>query len=229
MANEKDSVNKDFFISLRPEVEKQHGSKFASFDPICYRSYVVSSTNYEKDYQVKFYVGDPALYIHVSVYKPLPNTKEQPKITGIQTGQTLESPFEKRKEEVVDPKQPMTKKEEIKDVISRIWDEYDTDKNGKLDKKETRKLIKDIVKNLGSDYEYTDEGFDQVFCSIDKDGSGYVEKKEMISFVKALLKGKVKDKLAEMTKKMKIKVRDPILGETQEYSFEQGTTMFEVT
>merc|ERR1711943_175808 len=75
----------------------------------------------------------------------------------------------------------------IQGVIDQIWDTYDVDKSGALDKAETKKFVQDTLGNLGSGDEFSDEAFDEVFATFDKDGSGTVEKSEMVVFVKQLL------------------------------------------
>ena len=77
----------------------------------------------------------------------------------------------------------------IQGVIDQIWDTYDVDKSGALDKEETKKFVQDTLGNLGSGDEFSDEAFDEVFATFDKDGSGTVEKSEMVVFVKQLLGG----------------------------------------
>merc|ERR1712166_1658653 len=77
----------------------------------------------------------------------------------------------------------------IQGVIDQIWDTYDFDKSGALDKEETKKFVQDTLGNLGSGDEFSDEAFDEVFATFDKDGSGTVEKSEMVVFVKQLLGG----------------------------------------
>ena len=77
----------------------------------------------------------------------------------------------------------------IQGVIDQIWDTYDVDKSGALDKQETKKFVQDTLGNLGSGDEFSDEAFDEVFATFDKDGSGTVEKSEMVVFVKQLLGG----------------------------------------
>ena len=49
--------------------------------------------------------------------------------------------------------------------------------------------MQDTLGNLGSGDEFSDEAFDEVFATFDKDGSGTVEKSEMVVFVKQLLGG----------------------------------------
>ena len=77
----------------------------------------------------------------------------------------------------------------IQGVIDQIWETYDVDKSGALDKEETKKFVQDTLGNLGSGDEFSDEAFDEVFSTFDKDNSGTVEKNEMVVFIKQLLGG----------------------------------------
>ena len=77
----------------------------------------------------------------------------------------------------------------IQGVIDQIWETYDVDKSGALDKEETQKFVQDTLGNLGSGDEFSTEAFDEVFSTFDKDGSGTVEKNEMVVFIKQLLGG----------------------------------------
>ena len=64
----------------------------------------------------------------------------------------------------------------IQDIIDKIWDTYDVDKSGALDKQETKKFVQDTLGNLGSGDEFSDKAFDEVFATFDKDGSVTIEK-----------------------------------------------------
>ena len=75
----------------------------------------------------------------------------------------------------------------IAGVIDQIWQTYDVDNNGALDKEETKKFVQDTLGNLGTGEEFSDEAFAEVFATFDKDGSGTVEKNEMVTFIKQLL------------------------------------------
>ena len=77
----------------------------------------------------------------------------------------------------------------IQGVIDQIWETYDVDKSGELDKEETKKFVQDTLGNLGSGDEFSSEAFDEVFSTFDKDNSGTVEKSEMVVFIKQLLGG----------------------------------------
>ena len=46
--------------------------------------------------------------------------------------------------------------------------------------------VQDTLGNLGGGEEFSDEAFDEVFTTFDKDNSGTVEKNEMVVFIKQL-------------------------------------------
>ena len=74
-----------------------------------------------------------------------------------------------------------------------MWDTYDTDRSGDLDREETRRFISDILGNLGGSAEQlSDEGFEEIFVTFDEDGSGTIEKGEMDDFIMRLLGVEVK-------------------------------------
>ena len=75
----------------------------------------------------------------------------------------------------------------IEGVIDQIWETYDVDKSGALDKEETKKFVQDTLGNLGSGDEFSDDAFEEVFKTFDKDNSGTVEKGEMVTFIKQLI------------------------------------------
>ena len=70
-----------------------------------------------------------------------------------------------------------------------MWDKYDVDDSGDLDQQETRKFVQDMMGNLGSAEELSDEDFDRVFATFDEDDSGTIEREEMVTFIKQLLLG----------------------------------------
>ena len=74
-----------------------------------------------------------------------------------------------------------------------MWDTYDADRSGDLDKEETKKFISDILGNIGGSAEQlSDEEFEEVFITFDVDGSGTIEKEEMDEFIMRLLGVEVK-------------------------------------
>jgi Ca2+-binding EF-hand superfamily protein len=72
----------------------------------------------------------------------------------------------------------------IRKHLDDIWEEYDKDGSGALDKAETKKLVNNKFKNILVDEAYTDEGFEQCFKEFDKNGSGTIEKEEMALFLR---------------------------------------------
>lgn len=77
-------------------------------------------------------------------------------------------------------------------MIERIWDKYDADKNGELDREETGAFVRDLLgdcSKMGD--EWGDEDFEEsVFAALDKDRSGTVDKPDLIAFMKRFLTGK---------------------------------------
>lgn len=61
------------------------------------------------------------------------------------------------------------------------------DKSGALDKEETKNFVRDTIGSLGKSDSFNDSAFEQVFNLFDVDGSGTIERPEMLSFVKQLL------------------------------------------
>ena len=80
-------------------------------------------------------------------------------------------------------------------MIDRIWDEYDTDKSGDLDKEETRKFVEQMLGVMvsGSDGKVSDAEFENIWQQFDDDGSGLIEKDEMKEFLKFFLGDLVDD------------------------------------
>jgi len=47
-------------------------------------------------------------------------------------------------------KDVLPEEQAIKGVIDQIWDTYDVDRSGALDKEETKKFVQDTLGNLGT-------------------------------------------------------------------------------
>jgi Ca2+-binding EF-hand superfamily protein len=69
-------------------------------------------------------------------------------------------------------------------VIDQIWDKYDKDSTGELDKQEFKKYIQDT---LGREDEISDDAYEEVFRYFDKNDSGTIDKAEIVFFVKSFL------------------------------------------
>eukprot|EP00941_MAST-03F_sp_MAST-3F-sp1_P003801 g3801.t1 len=65
--------------------------------------------------------------------------------------------------------------EEIKE-IRKVFDAYDVDKSGTIDRKE----LKNLAADLGQ--EFDDEELAEVFATLDSDGSGQIDFHEFLVF-----------------------------------------------
>lgn len=80
------------------------------------------------------------------------------------------------------------KTDDVDDVIRKcvddIWKEYNTDKSGCLSKEQTRKFVMDTLSDMLDGNEFTEADFEACFKEFDKDGSGSIDKDEMVLFIK---------------------------------------------
>ena len=72
----------------------------------------------------------------------------------------------------------------IEKCVEEIWNKYDDDGNGYLDKEETKHFVKDTLTDMSDGVGFNDDDFDQCFREFDKDNSGTIEKAEMVQFIK---------------------------------------------
>ena len=72
-------------------------------------------------------------------------------------------------------------------LVDQIWNEYDTDNRGVLDKQQTRKFIQAINEKIGAGGNLDFAEFNEIFSGIQKNANGLVEKNEMIAFFKQML------------------------------------------
>ena len=68
--------DKEFFISLKAEIEKEAGDTFSKFEPVLYRRQIDAKTG--TDYQIM--IKTDKRFMHVRISKPLPNSGEPVKI-----------------------------------------------------------------------------------------------------------------------------------------------------
>ena len=82
----------------------------------------------------------------------------------------------------------MSQNQEIDQVIRKcvdeIWQKYDADGNGYLDKQETKQFVKDTLHDMSDGDGFNDADFEECFGEFDKDASGTIEKIEMVEFIK---------------------------------------------
>ena len=65
-------------------------------------------------------------------------------------------------------------------LVDSIWLNYDADKSGTLDKEETGKFVKDYMTSIGFQDAFNEDIFSHMFNDFDDDGSGTLEKHELI-------------------------------------------------
>ena len=96
----------------------------------------------------------------------------------------------KKERKTPSPDENLTAEEKaLNDVIDQIWDTYDVDKSGALDRDECEKFVIDTLGNLGcGSREDNHQMFlREIFPIFDRDNSGFVEKSEMVVFIRQLL------------------------------------------
>ena len=74
----------------------------------------------------------------------------------------------------------------IAKIVDDIWQKYDADNSGALDREETKAFMENTLKEMSPDSTDTinDEDFDVTFKEFDKDNSGSIERGEMAAFIK---------------------------------------------
>ena len=75
----------------------------------------------------------------------------------------------------------------IKLIVEEIWNVYDKDQSGKLSKYETMLFVMDNIPGFDEDRIYNDDAFEDIFKDFDLNGSGTVERHEMVSFIKRIM------------------------------------------
>ena len=74
----------------------------------------------------------------------------------------------------------------IEGIVEQIWETYDRNNSGKLDRDETKQFLLAVQSNMsdGRESAFSDDDFEECFSAFDRDGSGTVEKNEMVQFIK---------------------------------------------
>lgn len=79
-----------------------------------------------------------------------------------------------------------TDEENIKQWVEDIWETYDFNDDGNLDKREIRKFIDQTFTKIGITFNFHDFDFDDFFMNLDITQSGTVSKSEFKNFLKKL-------------------------------------------
>ena len=74
-------------------------------------------------------------------------------------------------------------------VIDMMWEIYDQDKKGVLNKDQTKKFVMDTIGELGVGDEFSEVNFDTVYATISKGPNETVNKQDMTLWFKRVLGG----------------------------------------
>lgn len=74
----------------------------------------------------------------------------------------------------------------INEWIEDIWESFDRDGNGSIDKKEIRNFIDQTFKTAGIRLKYKEEDFEAFYRTIDLTEDGLVSRAEMRNFLERL-------------------------------------------
>ena len=74
----------------------------------------------------------------------------------------------------------------MRQTVEQIWDVYDADGNGVMDFEETKVFLNDYMGKFGSGEKLSNRELKILFKQIDEDGSGELDKEEIIVLLKAV-------------------------------------------
>ena len=74
----------------------------------------------------------------------------------------------------------------MRQTVDQIWDVYDADGNGVMDFEETKVFLNDYMGKFGSGEKLSNRELKILFKQIDEDGSGELDKEEIIDLLKAV-------------------------------------------
>lgn len=66
----------------------------------------------------------------------------------------------------------------VEQVVSKIFEEFDADKDGRLEKEEARAFIQSAMQG-----EYREEDFETARAELDRDGDGFLLKEDIVQFI----------------------------------------------
>ena len=79
--------------------------------------------------------------------------------------------------------------EALMETVNNIWEKWDKNENGNLDRQEMRAFVEATLVEAGQEntsQRLSEEEFDSIFREFDIDGSGTIEKDEMAILVKKM-------------------------------------------
>ena len=72
--------------------------------------------------------------------------------------------------------------EMIRMVVNEAWDQYDTEKQGRLDKQKTKQFLADKLQEFGAEA-VSEDAFDATFAQYDLSGIGTIAKDDFIDLL----------------------------------------------
>lgn len=84
-------------------------------------------------------------------------------------------------DDVVDTRQP-----DIGKIVQQVWFQYDVDRSGYLDKRETLRFLNDILAQQGRQ-QATLSMFNRFYAEFDLNGDGRISKTEMARFLRKFM------------------------------------------
>ena len=76
--------------------------------------------------------------------------------------------------------------EVINKCVDDIWKEYGKKGSESLSKDDTRKFVMNTLSDMADAESFTEADFEACFKEFDLDGSGTIEKEEMVTFIKKM-------------------------------------------
>ena len=71
----------------------------------------------------------------------------------------------------------------VENACEEIWQRFDHDNSGFLDRVESEKMFRQILIEFGETYDFTDADFRMAFREFDKDRNGRIDRDEMKLFI----------------------------------------------
>ena len=71
--------------------------------------------------------------------------------------------------------------------VDDIWEEYDKDNSNSLDQEECKRFVMTTIKEFNpyfNEEAFSEENFAETFRTFDEDGSGTIDKSEMVRFIR---------------------------------------------
>ena len=80
--------------------------------------------------------------------------------------------------------------QQIRQAVDAVFDKFDTDKNGSLDKNETMNLINAALGQMNAGRQVSQQEVDQFMSAVDSSKDGKIQKPELFEIFKKVLTSK---------------------------------------